>query len=123
MYKQLKDAHESVRAGWWTILDTYIPQILAIDPEAQIEVKEKFGTLRIWVGSETIDDWGVFSPFIEAAEEASKTVCQICGEPGYCRPNKGWIQTLCDRCFEMKPKNRYQLANNLADLLEQKDIV
>lgn len=97
MQKQLKDAHESVRPGWWSILDIYIPQILAIDPDAQIEVKEKFGTLRIWVGSETVDDCSVFDPFIQAAEEASKTVCEICGSPGRIR-KKRWVQTLCDEC-------------------------
>lgn len=89
----------SVNPGWWPVLDKYLPQILAIDPEAQIEVKEKFGALRIWIGSETVDDHSVFDPIVEAAEEASRTICERCGAPG--RPRKRrWIQTLCDHCFE-----------------------
>lgn len=121
MQKQVKNAREKIDPGWWPILDNYLPPILSIDPEAQIEVKEKFGALRIWVGSETIDDWGVFSPFIEAAEEASQKVCQICGAPGHCRPNKRWIQTLCDQCFEMEPKDRFLLTNALAKKLKKKE--
>lgn len=100
MEKRLKDACVGVQPGWWPILQEYIPQILAIDPEAQIEVKEKFGTLRIWVGSETVEDCSVFDRFVNAAEEASKTVCEICGAPGRLR-KKRWIQTLCDDCAEL----------------------
>lgn len=100
MGTQLEEARECVRSGWWPILDKYVPLILAIDPEAQIEVKEKFGMLRIWVGSETLEDCSVFDPFIEEAEEASKTVCEICGAPGRLRKGR-WIQTLCDDCAEL----------------------
>ena len=110
MNQQLKNARESVNPGWWAILDTYIPQILAIDPKAQIEVKEKFGTLRIWVGSENVEDCSVFDPIIEAAEEASKMVCEICGSPGQLRPKQHWIQTLCDRCAALEPDECYKIA-------------
>lgn len=87
----------SVHPGWWGILDTYIPQILAIDPNAEIEVKEKLGTLRIWVGSE-IDDHSPFHKIEEAAYLASGTVCECCGAPGQRRTDRRWIETLCDRC-------------------------
>lgn len=83
--------------GWWPILDKYIPQIKAIDPNAEIEVKEKLGTLRIWVGS-LMDDHAPFNKIELAAEEESCTVCEYCGAPAKRRTNRRWIVTLCDRC-------------------------
>lgn len=119
MNKKLKEACENVYPGWWPILEKYIPQILAIDPEAQIEVKEKFGTLRIWAGSEKVE-WSEFTNIILEAEKASETVCEICGEPGKLRPKQRWIQTLCDRCAAMKPDERARAGHlAAAKLLEE----
>jgi hypothetical protein len=59
------------------------------------QVKEKFGTLRLY--SEGSDDYtdGV----VAMAEPMSAVTCEQCGAPG--TQNKGgWISTLCEGCRE-----------------------
>ena len=87
----------SVYPGWWSILDKYIPQILAIAPDAELYIKEKFGVLRLEARSETIN-WTEFTEIENAAELESTTVCEFCGAPGKLRTENRWLQTLCDRC-------------------------
>lgn len=55
------------------------------------QVKEKFGTLRFYMSSETEE----MSEAIEEAEEESARTCETCGRGGRLRPKLGWIQTLC----------------------------
>jgi hypothetical protein len=57
------------------------------------QVKEKFGTLRLYNAG--FDDYtdGV----VEMAESMSAVTCEQCGDPG--TQNKdGWISTLCEGC-------------------------
>ena len=87
----------SVYPGWWDILDRFIPKILEADPNTYLYIKEKFSFLRIEMSSTIIDlqqqiDWE------KEAEVASSSVCEYCGQPGRIRPNRSWMQTLCDRC-------------------------
>lgn len=86
-----------VHPGWWGILDKYVPQILAIDPKAELYIKEKFGVLRLEARSETIN-WTEFDEISNAAEVESSTVCEFCGAPGTRRTERRWLQTTCDRC-------------------------
>ena len=57
------------------------------------QVKEKFGTLRFYMTTETEE----MSALIREAEERSAVTCEECGSPGTCRDG-GWILTLCDKC-------------------------
>ena len=96
--KERYDLYEySIGPGWWSILDKYIPQILALAPDAELYIKEKFGALRLNVESKTIN-WRAFQEIKHAAELESETVCEVCGAPGKLRENNGWYETLCDRC-------------------------
>ena len=56
-----------------------------------IQVKEKFGTLRFYMSSET----EAMSKAILEAERRSAVTCEVCGEPGQ-RRDGGWVSTLCD---------------------------
>ena len=56
-----------------------------------IQVKEKFGTLRFYMSSET----EAMSKAILEAERRSAVTCEVCGEPGKPRDG-GWASTLCD---------------------------
>ena len=58
-------------------------------------IKEKFGGLRFYVGSASEMTYAI----IEAAEEESYTICEMCGEPGKPREG-GWIKTLCEKHYE-----------------------
>lgn len=62
------------------------------------QVKEKFGTLRFYVGyaSDAVFDR------IRDAERESEITCQICGKPGVLR-SSGWFTTRCDEHSEGYP--------------------
>ncbi len=60
-------------------------------PVRIVQVKEKYGTLRVHVegGSQEIHD------LIDAAELASERTCEACGKPGNLLCIREWYQTLC----------------------------
>lgn len=58
---------------------------------ALAQVKEKFGTLRIYLDNGTTE----IREAINAAEAQSQLVCENCGAPGVLR-TQGWLATLCD---------------------------
>jgi len=83
-------------AGWADLIIATC-DILSHTPEPPTltDVKEKFGTLRIYSRSvQSMDD-----QIIDAAETLSGRICERCGAPGERRPG-GWISTLCDAHFE-----------------------
>jgi len=61
-------------------------------PEA-MQVKEKFGGLRFYIGSATDE---VFAAIDEAEAKSVKT-CETCGQPGR-QVGEGWIVTICEAC-------------------------
>ena len=90
--------------GWKTILDrafylidSYLDRMSEWDREVfEIDVvKEKYGRLRMGT---TIHDYYI-SGVIAMAESMSGATCEYCGMPGK-RRGGGWIQTLCDKCYE-----------------------
>lgn len=67
-----------------------------------VQVKEKFGGLRFYMDAATESMYKA----IGEAEDACDRTCEECGEPGTLRTDRGWIQTLCDKCaypIERKP--------------------
>lgn len=64
-------------------------------PPRAVQVKEKFGTLRFYMGGyvEPMDE------LIDEAERLSEVTCEVCGKPGTLR-GKSWVQTLCNECTE-----------------------
>lgn len=76
--------------GWASL---YLPLIERCKAEgvAILQIKEKFGGLRFYVGAASDD---LFTA-IDEAEKRSITMCEECGEPGRLR-GLGWIRTLCD---------------------------
>jgi hypothetical protein len=68
-----------------------------------IQVKEKFGGLRFYVGGiEGGKFWAdIVFALIDAAEARSYYICEDCGARGEERPG-GWIRTLCDACYDKR---------------------
>jgi hypothetical protein len=58
------------------------------------QVKEKFGTLRFYMTSETEE----MSKLIKKAEADSRGLCERCGDPGKLREEYGWLVILCTKC-------------------------
>jgi len=80
--------------GWYAIIDKACAEISTADPRAKLtQVKEKYGTLRMYLVTASDDALDA----ADRAEEASASVCELCGARGY--PSvKGWIMTRCDKC-------------------------
>jgi len=61
------------------------------------QIKEKFGTLRIY----TIGGDAFCEGLVRMAEAISAKTCEECGHPGK-QTASGWIRTLCKVCMENK---------------------
>lgn len=63
-----------------------------------IQIKEKFGGLRIYYGVELDHHSPTIDSTITRAEKACHCRCQVCGKLGkHCVLN-GWHATLCEKC-------------------------
>ena len=87
---------KEVGPGWGGIIERLIPDLFALGWNGEInQVKEKFGTLRFYIGAASDEMW----KRVSQAEVESESVCEECGAPGEARPGS-WIKTLCLSCCE-----------------------
>jgi len=105
-----RDRHESMAKtclcwgfpgdGWFDLLwkaSEKLEALILAQPEEDrhhyraSQVKEKFGTLRFYMKSETEE----MSKVIREAEMESGVTCEVCGKPGK-MVGKGWIYTACE---------------------------
>lgn len=98
----------SVGPGWWNILDRYVPQYRALDPDCNFYIKEKYGVLRIYATGK-LKQLNAFERVADAAELESETICECCGAPGRLRADLAWMLTLCDRCLEVDSEQRWRI--------------
>jgi len=91
--------------GWFNLLFEALTQIEAIvctmnmrarQDYRVVQIKEKFGTLRLYMDGSLHED---IQAIIRTAENKSSQTCERCGAPGT-RRGKGWIVTQCDNCEE-----------------------
>lgn len=104
---------DAVDKGWRPIVKEALERIgnlweangLALEDLAVLEVKEKFGTLRMYVSyfemSENVDDdiAKSLSLILDWAESKSSVICEVCGEYGQRRAT-GYIRCLCEDCYQ-----------------------
>ncbi len=83
-----------VGPGWVPILDRLAADLVAMGWDRDLrQVKEKFGTLRFYIGRGTV---GMEARIAEAERESAIT-CEECGGAGAARGGS-WIRTLCEAC-------------------------
>ena len=85
------------RDGWFQLIYDLSKELVAMDSKLEaVQVKEKYGTLRFYVGGATD---AVFN-LIFAAEEKSSGICEVCGSMQDVKtgPDGGWVRTLCGAC-------------------------
>jgi len=88
-----------VGAGWRPLVEKLVDDIIAIDQEVEVlQVKEKFGGLRFYVGGASEEVYAL----IGKAEEESFKICERCGTNDNVSTKGGWLLTLCDKCREAK---------------------
>lgn len=87
--------------GWADIirdLSVKIEKILDENPDLfevyAIQVKEKYGTLRFYMQSETDE----IIDLIFEAEALSTQTCESCGRPAKMRGRR-WMEVRCDKCY------------------------
>lgn len=86
--------HLEIGDGWYKVLRGLCVDLMAQPkPPKFTQIKEKFGTLRVY-----LDGYSFHSDrVVRVAEAASAVVCEWCGEPGEMRSGS-WLLTLCDSC-------------------------
>jgi hypothetical protein len=89
--------------GWKDIVLSYLPKISKIVKENNIDdfrivqIKEKFGSLRIYTMGNSNED---IKNLISEMEEKCSYTCEKCGsKEGILRTN-GWVRVICDECEE-----------------------
>ena len=66
-------------------------------PICASQVKEKYGTLRFYMSTET----DKMSEIIDMHEKMSEKVCERCGGlEAKTRTVNHWVSTICDECFD-----------------------
>lgn len=84
-----------VGVGWQPIVRQLFADMLAAGWDGRvIQVKEKWGGLRVYVGGapDAVHD------LIESAETKSCITCEDCGADGQMRGGS-YVRTLCDKCY------------------------
>lgn len=81
-----------VGVGWRDLLWAAL-ELSNTDPKLVVDIKEKFGTLRVY---HLAGDWDLI------ADRLSGCTCEVCGSPGTVRPG-GWIVTRCDAHVRTSP--------------------
>jgi len=82
--------------GWEKIIRTACEELSALEGMEHlrfVQVKEKFGTLRLYVN----DYQDAVCAIIDKAERASEITCEVCGKPGKVG-GRVWLKCLCEEC-------------------------
>jgi len=82
--------------GWLQLLHDCIQELLEAGWDKHIlQIKEKFGGLRFYIGSGTQEIHDIISKY----EDLSYETCETCGETAEVRRDIGWYRTLCDKHY------------------------
>jgi hypothetical protein len=86
--------------GWYPIISQLDLDIRKVAPDYTIlQIKEKFGGLRYYIGSLHESVFDQVHAIISEAERVADETCECCGEPGELCRRGGWLKTLCKQCF------------------------
>jgi hypothetical protein len=97
--------HPSVGDGWRDLVETAVGRIaaaVAAAPGGSVkigQIKEKFGTLRVYLDRRrALSDQtnAAIDEAIELAEARSACTCETCGAEGRLFKSGGWLVTACD---------------------------
>lgn len=97
------DFSNDVGEGWGSlclrtfsnIADAYSRHNIDMSEFALIQIKEKFGGLRIYLGGMVEGLYEDVDNIVTNAEEESYKICEVCGKPGKLYET-GWMKTLCE---------------------------
>lgn len=114
-YPQFFNADEMYRYGfgcgngWESVIESMLEKLAGFqdNPEGLqiVQIKEKFGGLRVYVNFSTPN---IHNLICDAEEEALQT-CEKCGtkETNVCLRKERWTKNLCDACETLRQTGRY----------------
>ena len=70
-----------VAAGWLPIVDEMLVALKDL-PITIVQIKEKFGQLRVYADDVTYEQATEIAEIIEIATYKARHTCEICGKPG-----------------------------------------
>lgn len=95
----------SVGIGWGKLVGALWDFCKMQNPPIDIhQVKEKFGTLRFYVGGVTSERYDSVYTIISAVEHLSGYICEVCGEEGKLRGQR-WYYTSCNKHAKIGDKD------------------
>lgn len=89
--------------GWYPLLASLFSELGALSKQhgatfTARQVKEKFGTLRVYFDCESDGDADaavIAHLLVEVAQYLSGSLCEVCGNPAKTTSFQGWYRTLC----------------------------
>lgn len=95
----------SIGLGWWCLLEEFSKRLLLLGDELTsfrfLQVKQKFGELRIYFNSNDEVKRKIFN-LTEELSARSKEICEHCASPVYHGPNSSELNALCAGCLDEK---------------------
>lgn len=104
-----------VGPGWWPLLDDLSEQAKNIDPQVQLDFKEKYGVCQIDFTTESTEHFNEIAKLTSDAEDKSAGVCELCGGPGGQINRQNWYLTLCDRCAALSGPERREMDREVVE--------
>ncbi len=99
----------AVGDGWAPLLEKAFKKFMLLENKPVLaQVKEKFGTLRLYLDYYSDEA----EKIVREAEIESEHTCEICGEPGVLY-TKGWYVTWCPKHIEEHLANRIKIQTAL----------
>ena len=105
--------------GWYPILTEFLEKIYPIlekengfDEFYITQIKEKWGSLRIYVSAATDEIFDI----IDETEDLSEHLCEICGTKDDLVITSGWVKTYCKDCAIGQSSN-FEKPNHTAETL------
>jgi hypothetical protein len=88
----MASAINDVGPGWRPIVQAAVDAIAKKNGHI-LQIKEKFGGLRIYVHA---GDFDAIDDIVRTAERQCAITCETCGKPGSLRNLNGWLKTACN---------------------------
>ncbi len=99
MFMKIHPCNFECGVGWKDIINKLCADIHALDPTVTVvQIKQKFGTLRFYLGTVDANSSHAVYALVSEAEEKSAITCEWCGLPGSTDTSKHWHITLCPSC-------------------------
>jgi len=93
--------------GWKKLVFKLVDDINKMDSSIEVlQVKEKFGGLRFYIGATESNKYKEIDVLIDIAEQESYHICESCGTTKGVSTKGSWVKTFCDKCRTKMEKRK-----------------